>query len=492
MKLSLRSYLGKIDIRLLSVLILGLFLLTNNIHKPFIGHHDWNGVQYSTIGRNYLRYGLVATKLAQLENGGIVDRSEFAVNTHYPPTFPLLLSGSFKIFGISEWSARLVSLLFSLCTVIGVYKLSEGLIGRNTGWIAALLLIVTPMFRYFAKMPVHEPIITTFIVWAVYGYAKFRDTNQKKYWQLTAFFIIGAQTIGWPGYYLLPWLFLYDWITNKKPDIKKFTPLFLGAALIFSLFLFHNQITTGSPFGGGLGEILKFRLNILNREQHQFYGFTPRQFLKQEALWTTVFFTRVQVLLTSMYLVLWVLKKEAKQNHSGLVLLLLLYGFTHMSIFRNAAYIHDYLIFYLAPGIALAATGAIREISNQVRKLLPTTARIIPQAIPALLVIASFWERHRFYEALENSSMHEIGKLVGEELKTITKPTDTIASPTGEFALIFSRFATFYADRSIYYYSESGKESINADYLMIVKSKEPPGFDPAGFENGKFFYWKKL
>lgn len=475
------------------MVVIGAFILTRNIDKPFIGHHDWNGVQYGNMARNYIRYGLITTKLGQVENGGSIDRDDFAINTHYPATFPLLLSGSFAFLGVFEWSARLVPILFSLITVVGVYQLAKAIIGKNSGWIAALFLLVTPMFRYFAKMPVHEPLITAFVVWAVYGYVKLIKTRNKKYGWLMAGAIVGAQAIGWPGYYVLPWLLLYDVSIKQGKLVKKFVPLFLITLFQFGLFLLHNSITTGNPFGGGLFDILRFRLNLINDAQKQVYGFTLPQFIAQEVLWILVYFTKVQVLLAAVFLLWELASRRLFSGNAGLIVVLWLYGVTHAAIFRNAAYIHDYLLFYLGPGIALAATWSVVTLTNQAKRLAPPQTRFLLNAVvPAILVTLSFWERDRFYQALEQSTMHDIGREVGEELANLTQITDTIVSPTGEFALIFSKFTAFYADRNIVYYDYDDEPPQDADYLVVVKTKEPPTFEPIGFEVGNAIFWKKL
>ena len=63
--------MNKIDYFSLFVLLtVAWFLLSIGISKPFIGHHDWNGVQYGNIARNHLHYGLQQTKLAPVLSYG--------------------------------------------------------------------------------------------------------------------------------------------------------------------------------------------------------------------------------------------------------------------------------------------------------------------------------------------------------------------------------------------------------------------------------------
>jgi len=472
------------------LLIISFFIativLTQNISKPFIGHHGWNGVQYSNIARNYLRYGLITTKLGQVENAGIVLPENFAFNTHYLPTFPLLLSLSFKLFGIYEWSARLVAIIFSLLTVILAFILSEKLIGKNTGFIASIFLISTPMFRYFGKMPVHEPIITALALFVIYFYLDWKKTG--KNWRRFFLSSIALQLIGWSGFFLIPLLFIYDWIVSKKVNLKPFLPLFLSSVLIFFLHLLHVYLLTGNPLGGGIVDVLKFRLNFLSSDQQQIYGFTPLGFIKQEFQWSLAYFTRIQVALTAIFL--FYFAKTSNKVKSGIVILLLIYGISYAAIFRNAAFIHEYLIFYLAPGIAIASTSVIYLLKQYLHK---SKKIFLSNLIIAIVLILTFTERLEFLKALEATKMHLIGNLVGQELKEQTQITDKIIGHSLVYSMHFSKFTAFYADRNISYLNFDQTKSLpKADYQFIIKEYIPEKFNKNNYQELGSIYLQSI
>src|SRR3989344_9213561 len=100
LKLSLIFSKQNIFKLLIAVLILlSLKLLSFEINKPFWGHHDWNSVVYSNIARNYVRYGYLATKLAQVTNYDYQEPKNFGFITHYPPLLPILMSLPFHLLG---------------------------------------------------------------------------------------------------------------------------------------------------------------------------------------------------------------------------------------------------------------------------------------------------------------------------------------------------------------------------------------------------------
>lgn len=456
-----------------------LTALLPGLGKPFIGHHDWNGVQYGNMARNYLRYGLLQTKLGQIENAGVVSKADFAVNTHYPPVLPLLVAASFLVFGVQEWAARLVPMIASGFAVFLVFRIARSSLGNGPGVIAGILLTVTPMFRYFAKMPVHEPLITAAVLWVTERYLAWRAGQGSWRWLLVA--TILAQSIGWPGYYIAPLLFLFDWFRRKSPDLRVFLPLLVTAPLQFSLHLLHNLILVGEPFGGGLLRVLRLRLDLADPSQNVLFATPLSDFLSRELVWSVVYFTAVQLVL--MILGAFLLIKEGRLRQSqGVYLVLLAYGVVHAAIFRHAALLHEYLLFYLGPGIALCAAFALERIRLWIGERRRSWRGGMAWGVVIAAVWFSFLERRSFAAALESTRMHEIGKLVGEEIAAQTAPTETIWAHSLPFAMIYSKFVLYYADRTVLFFDkESQPLPEGADYEMIIKDRQPSGFNPVGY-----------
>lgn len=471
---------------LVAIVIATIILLSPTLTKPFIGHHDWNGVQYGNMARNYVRYGL-ATKLGQVENSGIVSDKNFSFNTHHPATLPLLISVSYLLFGVSEWSTRLVPIIASVFTVIFTYLICEKLVGKRSGYIAAALLIVTPMFRYYASMPVHEPLIMAAIIWSVYEYYRWQFEAGK--WIRLYGAVCVSLLLGWAGYYLIPLLYIHARVYRQKTALNYFIPFVLSALGAFSLHLVHNAVLTGNAFGGGLLDILRFRLNIISPTQETFYGFTIKQFIIQELNWIRAFFTNIQTLGAISFVVLAV--KRQLNSKSSLIVILLLYGVSHTLVFRNAAFIHDYMLYYLGPGMAIATAYIVYHLIRftSQRYKLPS---FIGVAFAIILIAVTFFERHAFYNALASSNMHLIGKQVGEDIAKFTQMSDTVRIHSPIFALHYSKFSYFYADRNIIFYNQEHDEPPPADYEVIIKNYESQPFDSQEFVATDTIYIKPV
>lgn len=474
------------------VILLAGYLLTQTINKPFIGHHDWNGVQYGNMARNHVRYGLTQTRLGQIENGGVISPQEFSVNTHHPAALPLLLAISVKLFGTSETAIRLVPIIFSLITIGAIMYLGWQYIHPLAGVCAGLFACSTPMYRYFGNMPVHEPIITALVLLVLIAYLSWRDTRLAWKWLWLA--VICVSLVGWPGYYITPLLFLSDIMYKKWIDWHHFLPIFLTQIGLFILHLAHNWWLTGSAFGGGLLEILSMRLLTLTPSEVTETN-SLLVFLTHEAKWMWVYFTRIQVVLTFIAVILLVamliknpLKTLKTLNIFYVLILLLFYGVFHALLFRNAAFIHEYMLFYLIPGIALASSWSSYAVLSKVLK-----HRVFLTGIVIFVLgIISFFERNEFINALQKTDMHLIGKQVGEEIATLSKQdTNVFLLVRPVYNMVYSKFTQYYSDRFIRGITSEAIESMSANSLVVVvKGYEPENFDALGFNEGERILFK--
>ncbi len=294
--------------------------------RPFIGHHDWNGVFYSQISRNFLDYGYWFTKFGQMTSPG-------HFYTHYPSLFTWLLSLWFRVFGVSDINARLMTLLFYLAAIVLLYKICLVLKLKISAALAACLVIFTPMFRYFSRMPSQEVLILFFTLLSLYFFLT------KNHWGFYLSLIANGFS-GWAGYFFYPLLWFYD----RRLALK--ASLILIA--IFLLHLAHIYWLTGSVSGGGIFDALLLRLGLfpqLGLVEPELPGqFTWWLYLIKEARILTVYYT-----LTLLFLIgisfLFARKK--------ITLLLLAWGLAYPLIFSNVVFVHEYFNIYLLPFLSL-------------------------------------------------------------------------------------------------------------------------------------------
>jgi len=401
------------------VSLIGLIvLLTLGIAKPFIGHHDWNGVFYSQIARNYLKDGL-ETGLGQMTSPG-------NYYTHYPPLFTWLLALDFKFLGVSDVSARLLPVMLTIFSFILLVKITDSLV--------PLLLALTPMIRYFSQMPSQEALIIFLSLLVVYFYRQKRA--RALLWTVAA---LGWS--GWAGYFLIPLLWLH-----AKFFTPKFKPVLLkaGAILVgtFGLHLLHTYLLTGSLTGGGIFDALLLRLNLypaLGRVEPELAGqFKWLNYLVKEFHTLNIYYTSTVLLLAGLGIA-----KLKRSFEAGLVLMLLAWGVTYPLIFSNVTFVHEYFNLFFWPGLALAISYLFKHGPHFAKA---TWGKLLL----LILAVVVFKERLPFLNALKSTAAFKPGYELGRQVNQNSGPGETVnLSADEDFIDVQGIFVEYYADRVI-------------------------------------------
>lgn len=447
------------------ITILAFFLLFYKADKKFIGHHDWNGVVYSNIARNYNRYGFIATKFGQVRNYDLVDVDHFSYFTHYPPLLPILIALSFRFFGESELSARVVPIISSLILIFFVYLIGKKIANKEIGFISVVLITILPIFVYFGKMPVHEIVSPAFSVAGIYFFLNWSFFQRRKDFFFMFIFLILGICVSWAGYYALIALILYTFFCFKSSlKIKTITYFVILGILMFSFHLLHTKILTGSFFGGGLFNVFLFRSNpYLSAE---IYGFSFKNFLLQEIRYFSIYYTKIVVFLSLIWwlTIFWRIRQRKIYFADRLLLILFIYGVTHLILFSNMAFIHDYMIYYLMPFIVLSATIILSRVLKKIPFLFLRVCFFV------FIFILIGLERITFVKTLLDTSTNERGYKLGEFIKQNTKSGEKTFVGSNSFKEFQEVFIGYYSDRNVDYGEKDIKDW--AKYSLIIRPKE--------------------
>lgn len=460
---------------LLLILIFTTIILSTNLNKPFYGHHDWNAAWYSTFARNFTNYGFLTTKLGSVMSGGPIKPSDFTYFTHYPPMLPVLIGISFKIFGIHEWSARIVPLIFSLWSVTMIYILGLRFFGKQVAILAAAISSIFPIVIYFGKMPVQEVLTIAPVLLSILFYLDFfKKPTLKNLFKLTASLIF-SHLINWPGYYVTPLFFIhYILLAPTKNKIKTAIIFPVISLCMFALHALHLAMLTGNPLGGGMIDVLLFRLNLSEKPLE----FTTFNFLKQQFFLIIAYFTKPIIFLSSIT-ILWIIsnvKKWKKSVQIQLLIMLGVFGIMHNLIFRNMAFIHDYMIIYLWPFIALSSSFGLFQIVKKFK----IKSQAITMAFCLILFIMMFLQSRNFVSALLGSSGFKEGYDLGILINERTNLYDKVLVLSPEFYRYFDVFVNYYAARNIDFEIPSAEkmsdESFfkNFNLIIAIPSRDTP------------------
>ncbi|TVQ13196.1 MAG: glycosyltransferase family 39 protein [Leptolyngbya sp. DLM2.Bin27] len=104
---------------------------------------------------------------------------------HKPPLFMWSTAVLFKIFGISEFSARAASAIAGIGLVVTTYFLGKKIHSQQTGFLAALILLSSRQIIFSARFGTTDIMLTLFMMLSIYAYIKVQDDH--KHWLIAMF-----------------------------------------------------------------------------------------------------------------------------------------------------------------------------------------------------------------------------------------------------------------------------------------------------------------
>jgi 4-amino-4-deoxy-L-arabinose transferase-like glycosyltransferase len=466
-------------VALVILITTGWVVLNYQLDRPYVGHHGMNGAQFGIMARNHLRYGLRATKLGQVESVDIVDPSQLKFNAHHPFLYPVMLAGSFRVFGESEWAARLLSVVLTILAAVMLYRLAGEIWNETVGLLAGVLWLLTPMVAHFGKMPVHEPVVMVFILLAINQYWLWWRWEARKHLVMSVVWGAVGGLIAWPAFYLMPVLVIHAWLT--KPNLRlRSLGLLVAPVVVMAWHLVHTRWLTGSWLGGGLVGVFAGR--ILRRGVEETGVNLPVamglvEFVRLQFNWVRSYYTPGLLILAVVWLGVFGFmsmggfrfKERAKE---WLVVVLLVFGLAHVVVNPSGASNHEYMLYYLGP--FMAVSGAL--VLGKLYGWLPGKWWM---GLLVLVVGFVVWSGQRFLVPLEKAEFHQPGYELGAILEWELWSGEKAIIASTQFQSFFGHLVKYYSDRHV----ESGDfgpemvESLRSEYKFIVVPESHPPRD---------------
>ena len=227
-----------------AILLVAIGVRLYHIGFPVAGWHSWRQADTAAIARNFYQNGFNIF-LPQIDWGGSTPgylESEFQL-------YPFLVALLYKVFGVNDMFGRLVSVLFSVLTVYGLYQLTRKYCSERVALWSAFLYSVIPLNVYFGRAFMPESAMLMFSVLGIYWFSEWLENESWISFSISLLSITLAALLKIPALYLgLPLLYLafckYGYGLFKK------LPLCLYAFFVFlpvELWYYHaHQIYLAS------------------------------------------------------------------------------------------------------------------------------------------------------------------------------------------------------------------------------------------------------
>jgi 4-amino-4-deoxy-L-arabinose transferase-like glycosyltransferase len=383
------------SLRLGLILLLSAFLLTINLGQPWIGSDAHDGILFSAMARNYLRFGFAALKFGPAITMYTVESSsELQFYQHHPFLVPVMLAVNYATLGVSEAAARAMPVSFSLATVGVLFLLTRRLYGQTTALVATFIFATLPMITFFGRKVGYEAPSLFFILLSVYLYLRVLEGGSAKWlWYLAGSLTAGLLT-DWQTFFLMPFLFLHFYLFGRNISRRLALSLVLIALPIAVLILIVLQVRSVNP--ADLQDTVeqgKVYMGLIAKGDPEGAKFVETAVIFSFSTYVKQLTTRLDILFAYPVLVsaaagLWLLRYQGWEKGS-IVLMLAGAGLAPCLVFWRSVYIHWWDTYFLTAPIAVLAALSCVYLYGLVTRHMDTPSPTIPNT-PAVFVQALF------------------------------------------------------------------------------------------------------
>lgn len=358
---------------LVGIVILGLLARLYNITEPFIGLHDWASADIARPAQAWLQYGFFNTGCAPVWNTGMV-LDGYKYYLHWPSLTYVFILISYKLFGVSDWAARLVPVFFNTMAIIMVYLLGKQLWNRTVGLWGAFFFAVIPINVYYGRIVVFEPVSIFFVLTVIFLYIGWvsEPGGRRIFLYLLFPAILLGTSVHWQVYLCVALMFIHGvyLIASGQRKLREIRGLLLlPLAPLISLAVFFLQI----KMAHGCWDFAYFLNVIMDRSgtSGSDISFTLWQYL-------VLIFKRsadrfgYMTLFLAVAGFLYTIIKAGDRYKLSLYLLLLGTGISWLLVFKKFSFIHEFTFIELGSFVSLwAGVGVyyIFELLNQENRL---------------------------------------------------------------------------------------------------------------------------
>lgn len=149
---------------------------------------------------------------------------DFARSDFHPPLYYLIVKFWSLLFGTTEVSLRFVSIIFSLLTIVYLYKLGKIMFNETVGIVSALFLSIAPLHIYYsheARMYSMAAFLATISIFYFFKVLKNKKNKAISFFAYS-FFISILYLVDYVSIFIVIPMFLIFVFSKKKSYKQKF------------------------------------------------------------------------------------------------------------------------------------------------------------------------------------------------------------------------------------------------------------------------------
>ncbi len=396
---------------LIALLIFALILRIYNINAPFLDHHSWRQTDTAAIARNFYLEdrNILYPRIDWRGIGPGYVETEFQL-------VPFIASLLYSILGVSEWVARLIPIMFSLCSVILIFYLAKLYYNKKVAIFSTIFFVISPLNIFFSRAFMPESAMLFFSIASIYFFSRFLEDESWKYFCLATISTAFAFLVKIPTLYLLLPL---GYLAYTKYGLRGITNYKLHLFLVLSLtpailWYYHAHVNLSKYASFGIWQFGRDKWGNL-------------QIWLDENFYKVLLVNRLPwIVLTPIGFTLFILGvflnsgKKERVFHVWLVAVIL-----YFFVVARGNYIHDYYQLPIVP-VASIFIGKCMSRIYEIEK-----NRVAALAIILISFIFSIAIAQPLYNI--NNNMYEAAKAI----KAISNKDDLIVTGEGNPAILY-------------------------------------------------------
>src|SRR3989304_1883280 len=156
------------------IIFLTIVTRVYHITFPVIGWHAWRQSDTATIARNFFYNGfnILYPQINFNGNGTGYVESEFHI-------YPFIVSLLYAVFGVEDMIGRIVSVIFSMFTVYGIYLLVKKIMNEDIALWSSFIYAILPLNIFYGRAFMPEAAMLMCSVYSIYFFSEWIDKENK-------------------------------------------------------------------------------------------------------------------------------------------------------------------------------------------------------------------------------------------------------------------------------------------------------------------------
>lgn len=414
---------------LLVIIFIALAVRLYKIDAPIADWHSWRQADTAAVTRNFIKLGFNPFYPKYDDMSGVSDPPLNNIGQYRFVEFPIYNIATYPfylVFGIKDELSRLVSVLFSLGSLVFVYLITKRYRDTFTALVAAFIFALLPFNVFFSRTTLPEPTFIFFALGMLYFLDRWIYEGKTKWYLLGAVFGMATFLLKpWGLFFALP--LIYSII--KKDGVKKlFSLKYIFVAVVILLpFIFWRLWILQSPEGIPASNWLMNGDNI--RFRPAWWWWIVSQRLGGEILGVAGF---------ALFTIGVLIKPEPKEsdlNNSKYFLhFWLLSILAYFVIFATGNVRHNYYQFLAVPILSIFTAIGFASLTKGMNNFIPRLWTILIALILLPLMFYFSWKNVSGFYQVNNYPIVEAGIKANEILP---KDARVIAPYNGDTAFLY-------------------------------------------------------